>query len=1034
MSSRISESTLFHPKRFSGFRPQNRARPLLASFSIMSFSLLFSQSGLAQVSSTRSPATSPRTTSPALASIGKATVSPTVPASAPLTSFSPSIGGSTIVVLGFDTAQCLEPIEDYYAGGFGGDGSGPGPDYGVVFSPNALVLTDAALDACGDTISHVTNEPSFPNSLIFLSGSAATMNVAAGFTDGFAFYYAAPFDRGFINVWSGLNGTGVLLATLQLPLTGGCAENPKYCIWNPVGIFFSGIARSVDFGGTANYIAFDNITLGTSFVVNPGKSLGDSSDEPGSCHCGDPITIGIGNLFQSKNDYTTVGANTLAFTRYYNSLETATFANTLGSKWRSNYDRYLRLISSSTITAERPDGQQVNFNLADGAWTPDSDVDLKLTQNGSTWILVDKNDTIETYTALNVGEALLSSIQSRNGYNQTLQYNASNQLVAVSDSYHRTLNVTYSNGLLHTLTTPDNTVLTYTYTSSGITSAPDRLASVIYSTIPETNISYLYGDAALPLALTGIVDETGARYAAWSYDSFGRVLSSAQGTDEDLTSVAYNNSDGSRTVTNAAGQQTVYKFSTLQSVPKITEIDRLASATTSAASRFFTYDSNGYVASSTDWDGALTTYANDRHGQPTQIVEASGSPQARTTSITYHSVYHLPLNIVTAGLTTTFAYDVVGDLLTHTETDTTATIVPYSTKGTTKTWTFTWSDFLLASIRGPRTDVPQLTKLAYDSSGTLTGMTNPLNQTFRVTEHLPGGLPQTIVDPNGATTRIAYDGRLSPVSQALNTSVGALTTTWTYDAAEKLTKITLPDGSSLDYGYDSAHRLVSITDLFGQKITYTLNELGEPTQTNISNSSGTVTAKRSATYDALGQVLQSIGGVGQTSAFSYDGNGNALTITDPDAHLTQQAFDPLNRLIRTINAANGVAKAIFDAHDRPVTVVDPNSGTTTEVYDGFGNLIQQISPDAGKTVYRYDLAGNVVQKVDGTGAITNFTYDALNRLLTKSYPADSAENITNLYDESGHGFGVGRLTSLSDATGTPAVLTTSVEMSWPSGG
>ena len=50
--------------------------------------------------------------------------------------------------------------------------------------------------------------------------------------------------------------------------------------------------------------------------------------------------------------------------------------------------------------------------------------------------------------------------------------------------------------------------------------------------------------------------------------------------------------------------------------------------------------------------------------------------------------------------------------------------------------------------------------------------------------------------------------------------------------------------------------------------------------------------------------------------------------------------------------------------------------------------------------------------------MTNYTYDALDRVLTKTFPADGAENVTYTYDQSGHGDGIGRLTSVTDAAGT----------------
>jgi YD repeat-containing protein len=69
-------------------------------------------------------------------------------------------------------------------------------------------------------------------------------------------------------------------------------------------------------------------------------------------------------------------------------------------------------------------------------------------------------------------------------------------------------------------------------------------------------------------------------------------------------------------------------------------------------------------------------------------------------------------------------------------------------------------------------------------------------------------------------------------------------------------------------------------------------------------------------------------------------------------------------------------------------------------------------------VYYYDGAGNLTKRVAATGAVTQYTYDALDRVLTMTFPADSAENVAYTYDQSGHGSGIGRLTSVTDAAGT----------------
>jgi hypothetical protein len=170
------------------------------------------------------------------------------------------VGGSA-QTLTFEGMQSYEGVANYYNGGTGSMGSGPGPNYGINFSNNSIICMD--WDVAGGNCNSA-NEPSPESGLIFLDGNAAIMNVAGGFTTGFSFYYSAVFAA-FVNVYDGLNGTGNLLATLALSpqANDNCTGDPTghYCNWTAVGVGFAGTARSVDFGGAANYVIFDNVTI-----------------------------------------------------------------------------------------------------------------------------------------------------------------------------------------------------------------------------------------------------------------------------------------------------------------------------------------------------------------------------------------------------------------------------------------------------------------------------------------------------------------------------------------------------------------------------------------------------------------------------------------------------------------------------------------------------------------------------------------------------------------------------------------------------
>ncbi len=112
----------------------------------------------------------------------------------------------------------------------------------------------------------------------------------------------------------------------------------------------------------------------------------------------------------------------------------------------------------------------------------------------------------------------------------------------------------------------------------------------------------------------------------------------------------------------------------------------------------------------------------------------------------------------------------------------------------------------------------------------------------------------------------------------------------------------------------------------------------------------------------------------------------------------------------------------YDAHGNRTSVTDPRGLATSYVYDGIDNLIQVSSPDTGTTVYVVDDAGNRIQQTDAAGVVVQMSYDALNRIAAKTYPADPAENVTWRYDEPAAGFGIGRLTSVTDSSGSTAYV------------
>jgi PEP-CTERM motif-containing protein len=179
---------------------------------------------------------------------------------------------STPVVLTFEGVGNFVTVGNFYNGGGGGN-------LGVVFGSGSLALTPLP-GGNGD----FTNAPS-GDTILFFSGTGDVMNVSAGFNTGFSFFYTAAMVPGSITLWSGLDGTGALLATLSLPVNGACTT--ASCNWTPTGVAFFGTAESVDFSGSAGNVGFDNVTLGSA---TPGGGT-TPTPEPAMM-----LLLGVGSL------------------------------------------------------------------------------------------------------------------------------------------------------------------------------------------------------------------------------------------------------------------------------------------------------------------------------------------------------------------------------------------------------------------------------------------------------------------------------------------------------------------------------------------------------------------------------------------------------------------------------------------------------------------------------------------------------------------------------------------------------------------
>lgn len=150
------------------------------------------------------------------------------------------------IVMDFEGFDTFEGVFDYYDGGTGHLGSGPGPDWGIEFDL-AVSITNAT----------ITNLPSGSAGMSFDArvGNPMTMNVQGGFSGPVTFEYSSENIEVEVRSYSGLNGTGSVLDSLLLNpqyVSGSSEPDTVFEIWQAVALSFSGVAQSLVFEATGS--------------------------------------------------------------------------------------------------------------------------------------------------------------------------------------------------------------------------------------------------------------------------------------------------------------------------------------------------------------------------------------------------------------------------------------------------------------------------------------------------------------------------------------------------------------------------------------------------------------------------------------------------------------------------------------------------------------------------------------------------------------------------------------------------------------
>ena len=175
-------------------------------------------------------------------------------------------------VVNFGRLKNLEFVNQFYDGGTGSLGSGPGPNYGLQFTANAQAIISASKGGSGNFIGNPGGLPV----MFFQTGNTATITAMNGVQTAIWFYYSA-LQTGSATIYSGPNGTGTILGSLTLPPNNSGCNTYKLCVWTAVGLPLSAPAGSITFADVPDYLAIGTMHIG---IALPTTMVLASSQNP----------------------------------------------------------------------------------------------------------------------------------------------------------------------------------------------------------------------------------------------------------------------------------------------------------------------------------------------------------------------------------------------------------------------------------------------------------------------------------------------------------------------------------------------------------------------------------------------------------------------------------------------------------------------------------------------------------------------------------------------------------------------------------
>jgi len=790
---------------------------------------------------------------------------------------------------------------------------------------------------------------------------------------------------------------------------------------------------------------------------NLGVGFGGKT-EPRTCL---PVNFSTGNKFKRQTDLLLSGPGLpFGFNRFYNSQNPD--QGILGFGWTATFtDRIV--VSGSDITLIQPDGRHVKFvdngqgkfiSVADKVRVIEAEGDgyrlvepdglsMSFNNGGQLVSVEDTNGNSQSITYL---AEQINSVTDTFGRSLTFDFNGDGRLAVLTTPAGQYTYTYDASGNLARVDNPDTTFKTYIYDDSN--DAHNLTGIIDENSVRALTTEYDHLDRVVRSESAGGFKRSDVEYVSDNVrsvsDSLGNTTTFQLAVSQGIGRIESSTGTGCSNCAASLGE--AYQLDDRLWIDSETDAE---GAVTS-----YTYDDRGNILTKTEavgtpaqrtttftWHPTLSkiaTITRDSVANPGQVTvtsfgyDAAGNlltamvsgyeattPAARTTAYTYNANGQL-LTVdgprTDASDVTTFTYypnDAIQGLnrgqlekianalgLETLYADYNAWGKPGSVtdiNGVTTTFVFDTAGRVVSSTRDGDT-----TTFDYDNVGRLLSVTLPGGRVITYT-YTPAGLVETITDNIGNYIHYTYNTEGNRTREEIRDDAGTLAkyTDFTFDAFNRLYRVTYPDENFKSYSWHHKGNLVAITDAADNTVSRGYDPLSR--LKSLTQPGDIITAYSYDSHDNLTTVTDA---ENHTTVFTFNDLGQTLSENSPDAGLTIYAYDKAGNLASKTDANSITVNYTYDSLNRLTGIVYPDSAQSVSyTYDAGVNAKGRLSgmvDQSGAYTYTYDTDGNLVTEeriIVGMIYTTAYTYDATGILTGISYP--NGRTVTYALDAAG---------------------------------